>query len=162
MAQVVPQGFAEPVHQARPANQQGPASPRKPCRMDLPTLPDPFPEQLTHGCQKRYPCSLNFILQHPILCKVVGGFSTLSHASRRPTNKRGKLGCQTTQNADRLLRLNGRRRQHHPSTGRGPPRPSPYGCAPGLDLQAGWVSMVASPSPDDAFHHYACRSAQLP
>lgn len=68
-AQVVPQGFAKPTHQARPANQQGPARPRKPCRMDSPTLPDPFPEQLTHGRQKRHPCSFNFILQHPIPCK---------------------------------------------------------------------------------------------
>lgn len=143
-----PRVLQSQTHQARPANQQGPARPRKPCRMDSPTLPDPFPEQLTHGRQKRHPCPLNFILQHPIPCKWWVGSQPCPHGSRRPTNKRGKFGCQTARLLTVFWPLTWKTKKT--ITDWTWPLPGLTVCSapPGLERPGWLVSIVASLSPE--------------
>lgn len=55
----------------------------------LPRAIDTWPPETTPLLAQFHPAAANSM-------QVVGGFSTLPHGSRRPTNKRGKFGCQTT------------------------------------------------------------------
>ena len=116
----------------------GNARPRKPCRMDLPTLPDPFPEQLTHGRQKRHPCSFNFILQHQFhasggwVLNPVPWITTANEHTR-------KVRLPNNQIADRLLPLKWERKTTSPTDWTWPFQGLHrlFG-TPGLDFLAGW------------------------
>lgn len=55
----------------------------------LPRAIDTWPPEMTPLLVQFHPAAANSM-------QVVGGFSTLSHGPRRPTNKRRKFGCQTT------------------------------------------------------------------